>query len=93
MNRSLSSRLLVLWCCRKRSACRSGRRHLAVNYVPEPQKAADTDMLVQNHRVVLEAIEGYQYSQPQRIFTDDFLYSENPRIRRMSAKWVELGLS
>ena len=72
---------------------RSGRRHLAVNFVPEPKKAADTDMLAQNHRVVLEAIEGYQYSRPQRIFTDDFLYSENPRIRRMSAKWVELGLS
>jgi hypothetical protein len=50
-------------------------------------------MLVQNHRVVLEAIEGYQYSRPQRIFTDDFLYSEDPRIRRMTAKWVELGLS
>ena len=37
-------------------------------------------MLVQCHRVVPEAIEGYQYSWPQRIFTDSFLYSENPRI-------------
>ena len=71
---------LVLRSCSKRSARRSGRRHLAVNFVPKPQKAADTDMLVQNHRVVLEAIEGYQYSWPQRIFTFDILNSENPRI-------------
>ena len=64
----------------KRSARRSGRRHLAMYFVPKPQKAADTDMLVQNHRVVLEAIEGYQYSWPQRIFTEDSLHSEYPRI-------------
>ncbi len=48
-------------------ARRSGRRRLAVNFVPKPQKAADTDMLVQNHPVVSEAIEGYQYSWPQWI--------------------------
>ena len=70
-----------------------GRRHMAVNFVPQPQTEADTEMLKWNHGVVLEAIEGYQFSQPQRVFTDDFLYSENPRIRRMSAKWVEMGLT
>ncbi len=69
-----------------------GRRHMAVNFVPEPKTDADTEMLLWNHGIVMEQIEGYQYSQPGRVFTDAFLYSENPRIRRMSAKWVELGL-
>ncbi len=68
------------WCCSKCSARKIGRCRLAGNFVPKPQKAVDTDMLVQNHPVVPEAIEGYQYSWPQRIITDCFFYSENPGI-------------
>ena len=71
---------------------RSGRRHLAVNFVPEAKTAAHTTTMAQNHQGVLGGIEKHQYSQPQRVFSDSFLYSDNPRIRRMSAKWVELGL-
>ena len=34
----------------------------------------------------------FQCSQPGRVFSDAFLYSESPRIQRLVAQWVELGL-
>jgi len=30
-------------------------------------------------------------SQPDRATTDAFLYSDNPRLQRLTAKWLELG--
>ena len=69
-----------------------GRRHLALNFVPEATEAEHVEILTRNHRVLIDLMERFQYSQPGRAFTDDFLNSEKPRIRRMAAKWVELGL-
>ena len=71
---------------------RTGRRHLAVNFVPKPTTAADITMLKENHQGVLNFIQQLQYSRPGRVFSDAFLHSDRPRIRRLTAKWVELGL-
>ena len=69
----------------------TGRRHLAVNFAPAPKTDADVEMLVNNHRGVLKNIEDLQYSQPGRVFTDEFLHSDNPRIKSLTARWVEMG--
>jgi hypothetical protein len=69
-----------------------GRRHLAVNFVPEPKTEENITLLKENHAGVLRNIENMQYSQPGRAFTDAFLHSDHPRIKRIAARWVELGL-
>ena len=69
-----------------------GRRHLAVNFVPKPTTAAHTTLLKENHQGVLNFIQQLQYSRPERVFSDAFLHSDRPRIQRLTAKWVELGL-
>ena len=71
---------------------RVGRRHLAVNFVPKPTTAADITLLKENHQGVLNFIQQLQYSRPGQVFSDAFLHSDRPRIRRLTAKWVELGL-
>ena len=70
-----------------------GRRHLAVNFVPEPTNEEHLEMLRRNHEGNLGHIRRLQYSQPGRVFTDEFLHSDRPRIRRLASKWVELGLN
>ena len=70
-----------------------GRRHLAVNFVPEPKSEANVAKMRSNYEGDLERITSLQYSQPGRLFTDEFLYSDRPRIRRLASKWVELGLN
>lgn len=69
-----------------------GRRHLAVNFVPEPKTDADVTLMKENHAGVLRNIENMQYSQPGRVFTDAFLHNDHPRIKRIASKWVDLGL-
>ncbi len=69
-----------------------GRRHLAVNFVPEPTSDTHVKMMKDNYDGVLRNIENLQYSQPGRAFTDAFLHNDNPRIKRLTSKWVELGL-
>lgn len=71
---------------------RTGRRHLAVNFVPEPAKDDHIALLVENYKGVLTHMTNLQYSQPGRVFEDAFLHSDRPRIRRLASKWVELGL-
>ncbi|MBI4551229.1 MAG: phytanoyl-CoA dioxygenase family protein [Candidatus Latescibacteria bacterium] len=71
---------------------RSGRRHLAISFFSEPTTDEHLTLLRENYDGLLVFIQRLQYSQPGRVFTDEFLYSDRPRIRRMAAKWVELGL-
>ena len=70
-----------------------GRRHLAVNFVPEPKNDEHATMMRRNYEGNMGLIEKLQYSRPGRLFSDAFLYSDRPRIRRLASKWVELGLS
>lgn len=46
-----------------------------------------------NHRGLFVHQANFQYSQPGRNFEDAFLNSDRPRIRRLTAKWLELGLT
>lgn len=46
----------------------------------------------ENYNGLFDFIKQLQYSRPTRVFDDAFLYSDRPRIRRLAAKWVELGL-
>ncbi len=69
-----------------------GRRHMALNFSPEPTEEAHIAMLRKNHQGLFRLMEQAQYSQPGRVFTDTFLNSDSPRIRRLVSPWVELGL-
>jgi hypothetical protein len=71
---------------------KSGRRHIALNFVPEPTSPEHDAVLEENHRIVLRLMGELQYSQPGQVFTDAFLESDHPRIRRLTARWLELGL-
>ena len=71
----------------------AGRRHLAVNFVPEPKSEENVAKMRSNYEGDLERITRLQYSQPGRLFSDAFLHSDRPRIRRLASKWVELGLN
>jgi hypothetical protein len=69
-----------------------GRRHIALNFVPEPTLPEHLAALEENHRIVLHLMEELQYSRPGHVFEEGFLQSDHPRIRRLTAKWIELGL-
>ena len=71
----------------------AGRRHLAVNFLAEPRTADHQAKLEKFHQDILRMIEHRQYSQPGRVFRDAFLRSDRPRIARLVAPWVELGLA
>jgi len=63
-----------------------------VNFAQEPKTDADVEIMVQNYEGVLRQSGELQYSQPGRVFTDAFLHSDNPRINRLVARWIEMGL-
>jgi hypothetical protein len=69
-----------------------GRRHLAVNFVPEPREEADYQVMRDNHDTLLGLIERLQTSQPRQAFTDAFLHHEHPRIQHITATWRDFGL-
>ena len=69
-----------------------GRRHIAVNFAEEPKTDADVAMMVQNYDGVLRHGGQLQYSPLDRVFTDAFLQSENSRIRRLVARWIEMDM-
>jgi hypothetical protein len=69
-----------------------GRRHIAVNFSEEPKTDADVEMMVQNYEGVLRHTAELQHSRPGRVFTDAFLRSDDSRIRRLVARWVEMDL-
>ena len=71
---------------------KAGRRHLALNFTPEPTCAEHVAMLERDYHGVLKLMERFQCSRPGRVFSDAFLHSKSQRIRRLVAKWVELGL-
>ena len=70
----------------------AARRHLALNFAPEPTEEEHIEFLKANYEALFTHKDKHQYSQPGRNFEDAFLYSERPRIRQLAAKWVELGL-
>ena len=69
-----------------------GRRHIAVNFAQEPKTDDDVEMMVQNYEGVLRHGGELQYSPLQRVFSDEFLQSDDSRIRRLVARWIEMDL-
>lgn len=69
----------------------TGRRHLAVNFAPYPVTPEQIELFSQNYQGVLNLIKQLQYGQTGRALTDEFLYSDSPRLQSLTAKWRELG--
>ena len=70
-----------------------GRRHLALNFTPEPTQPEHIAMLKKDYQGVLNLMERVQRGHPGRVFSDAFLQSDNRRIQRLVSTWVELGLT
>ena len=70
-----------------------GLRHLALNFAPPPTTAADLARLRENYSGTLGLGERLQKSQPDRLFTDEFLRHPSPRLQSMCAPWVKMGLT
>lgn len=71
---------------------RPGRRHLALNFFPAPTTERHLNVMKENYDGLFDFIERLQHSQPDHIFSESFLNSDRPRIRRMTAGWREMGL-
>jgi hypothetical protein len=69
-----------------------GRRHLALNFSPEPTQEEHIAMLKRDYQGIFRLMERFQYSRPDRVYTDAFLHSDSPRIQHLTSTWVELGL-
>ncbi len=69
-----------------------GRRHLALNFTPEPTHPEHIAMLKKDYQGVLNLMKQVQHGQPGRVFSDAFLQSDNQRIQQLVSTWVELGL-
>ena len=70
-----------------------GRRHLALNFTPEPTLPEHIALLKKDYQGVLNLMEQVQHGQPGRVFSDAFLQSDNQRIQRLVSTWAELGLT
>ncbi len=69
-----------------------GRRHLALNFTPEPIHPEHIAMLKKDYQGVLNLMKQVQHGPPGRVFSDAFLQSDNQRIQQLVSTWVELGL-
>ena len=69
-----------------------GRRHLALNFTPEPTLPEHIALLKKDYQGVLNLMEQVQHGHSGRVFSDDFLQSDNQRIQKLVSTWVELGL-
>lgn len=69
-----------------------GRRHLALNFTPEPTLPEHITLLKKDYQGILNLMEQVQHGPSERVFSDAFLRSDNRRIQRLISTWVELGL-
>lgn len=69
-----------------------GRRHLTLNFTPEPTLPEHIALLKKDYQGVLNLMEQVQHGHLGRVFSDAFLQSDNPRIQRLVSTWVEWGL-
>jgi len=71
---------------------KTGRRMFTFNFGAAPRSEADFDNLRRTYQRNLEQVSQNEYTRRQQVYTDVFLYSDSPRIKRMVAKPLELGL-
>ncbi len=70
---------------------KTGRRMFTMNFGAQPSKDEHIDFLKRVYQSNLKHVENMQYTQSARVYEDAFLYSEQPRIKGMVDKLVELG--
>ena len=70
---------------------KTGRRMFTMNFGAQPSKDEHIEFLKRVYQSNLKHVENMQYTQSARVYEDAFLYSEQPRIKGMVGKLVELG--
>lgn len=69
-----------------------GRRQMTLNFVKEPTTDEHIDYLKRTHQSTFEHMKGWSHTQRDQIHSDELLTSGRPRIQKMMAKKLELGL-
>jgi len=70
---------------------RVGRRMFTLNFAAQPVAETQVEWLQHVYQSNLKNIQNMQYTQTGRVYTEDFLHSDRPRIQNMVGKLVELG--
>jgi ectoine hydroxylase-related dioxygenase (phytanoyl-CoA dioxygenase family) len=70
---------------------KTGRRMFTFNYSAEPTTAEHEAVLRKMYLGNVEATRTMQYTHTGRIYTDEFLYSDRPRLRSITAKLLDFG--
>lgn len=71
---------------------RTGRRMFTLNFAAQPIKPGHIDYLQRVYQSNLKNVQQMQYTQTGRIYTDEFLHSDRPRIQGMVGKLLELEM-
>ena len=71
---------------------RTGRRMFTLNFSTEPTTAEHEAILRKMHKGNVDYTRTNQYTPSDRIYTDEFLHSDRPRLRSITAKLLEYGL-
>ncbi len=70
---------------------KTGRRMFTLNFAARPTTPEHEAMLRKMYNANLAYTQTEAYTRTARVYTDDFLHSDHPRIRSMADKLVELG--
>jgi ectoine hydroxylase-related dioxygenase (phytanoyl-CoA dioxygenase family) len=70
----------------------AGRRQMTLNFANQPTSNAHIDYLKWTYQGAFEHMRGWSHTQRDQLHTDALLNSDRPRIQRMIAKKLELGL-
>jgi ectoine hydroxylase-related dioxygenase (phytanoyl-CoA dioxygenase family) len=70
---------------------KTGRRMFTLNFGAKPTSRADYDNLCRTYQNNIKNQHEMGYTKRDRIYTDDFLYSDSPRIQAMVGELVQLG--
>ncbi len=70
---------------------KTGRRMFTLNFGAKPAGEADYDNLRRTYQSNIKSINDMGYTKKDRIYTDEFLNSDSPRIQSMVGELVKLG--
>jgi hypothetical protein len=70
---------------------KTGRRMFTLNFAARPTTPEHEAMLSKMYHANLAYTQTEAYTRTGRVYTDDFLNSDHPRIRSMTGKLVEMG--
>jgi hypothetical protein len=70
---------------------KTGRRMFTLNFGAKPAAEADYENLRRTYQFNIKSIDDMGYTKRDRIYTDEFLNSDSPRIQSMVGELVKLG--